>query len=100
MFFYLFYFNLGISSNKQARASPQLECWNSGKMGFGLRLVGHTARKTCGSERMLQCWVIPVVINMFRLPDLLTGENIMCSGRKSLSNDLFWVTKVEKIVIR
>jgi hypothetical protein len=28
--------------------------------------------------------LIPVVINMFRLPDLLTGENMMCSGRKSL----------------
>jgi hypothetical protein len=28
--------------------------------------------------------IIAVVINMFRLPDLLTGENVMCNGLKLL----------------
>jgi hypothetical protein len=26
--------------------------------------------------------LIPVVISMFRLPDFLTGENVMCGGLK------------------
>ncbi len=29
-------------------------------------------------------YIIAVIINMFRLPDLLTGENVMCNILKLL----------------
>ena len=47
----------------------------------GLRLVEPTPRREYWSNGIM---VIPVVINMFRLPDFLTGENIMFNSLKLL----------------
>jgi hypothetical protein len=51
------------------------------------RRFRHFILLSVSETRGVRCrtaWIIAVVINMFRLPDLLTGENVMCYGLKLL----------------
>jgi hypothetical protein len=66
LFFYLVYFNLGISSNIQVGASPQLEWWNV-------------------EDPPLVGWNLIVV----RVPKSAIQNFLMTNITKALSNDLF-----------
>jgi hypothetical protein len=56
-----------------------LEKWNTGKMGFGLRLVEHTPRGAYASERIMECWVNGIIVLTIKLKTDNILEKTQCS---------------------